>query len=134
MTPLVVDPSAVLALALDDEVADFADRVVDRIAAESAQVPAIFWYELRNVLVVNERRRRIRAEQTSAFLATLSVLPIEISALPADTGVLSLARQYGLSVYDAAYLDLALDRGFPLATLDEKLRQAAPKAGVEVFS
>ena len=131
---VVVDPSAILGTAMVDEKADFAVEVLDEILKNGASAPSIFWYELRNVLVVNERRGRIAKETTTAFLATVEELPIEMPNLPSEAGVIDLARRYDLSVYDAAYLDLALRLGTPLATLDTRLRDAAGKAGVTLFS
>ena len=132
--PIVVDPSAILGIAMEDEAADFADAVLDAIAGDGALAPSIFWYELRNVLVVNERRGRISEERTAAFLALLAELPLEIAEPPAEGGVLELARRHGLSVYDAAYLELAVRADAPLATLDLSLRRAAATAGAAVFS
>jgi predicted nucleic acid-binding protein len=130
---LVIDPSAILGLVLDDEAADFASLVLAEIEVQDAIVPSIFWYEVRNVLVVNEWRGRISPEKTTAFLASLAELPIEIASLPSELGVLPLARDHRLSVYDAAYLELASRRGLALATLDRKLRNAAQQTGVKLF-
>ena len=134
MTALVVDPSAILGVAMDDEEADFAGAVLDEIRRGGAWAPSIFWYELRNVLVVNERRGRVSKEQTAAFLAAVEELPIEIPRLPGEAVLLDLARKFGLSVYDAAYVELAVQRAAPLATLDAKLRRAAEEAGVPPFT
>lgn len=131
---IVVDPSAILGAVMDDEPADFADSVLDAIQSDGAVAPSIFWYELRNVLVVNERRGRIAPEKTAAFLALVAELPIDLRREPAEGGVLELARRFRLSVYDAAYLELAVRTGAPLATLDSSLRQAAGQAGVPVFA
>ena len=131
--PLVVDPSAILGIAMEDEAAHFADTVLRAIQEDGALAPSIFWYELRNVLVVSERRGRITEERTSAFLALLAELPIELSEAPAEGGVMDLARRHALSVYDASYLELAVRSGAPLATLNQGLRRAAAKAGAEVF-
>lgn len=130
---LVVDLAAVLALAMEDEAADYAEAVLDEVVRESAAVPAIFWFEVRNVLVVNERRGRIAPRRSDAFLAALSDLPLEVAALPSDLAVLSLAREHRLTVYDASYLDLAGRLGVPLASLDRQLCEAAGAAGVAIF-
>lgn len=132
--PVVVDPSAILGVAMEDEAADYAEAVLDEIQAGGAVAPSIFWYELRNVLVVSERRNRIAPEKSAAFLALVADLAIELAGEPAEGGVLELARRHDLSVYDAAYLELALRSGEPLATLDSGLRRAAAGAGVVVFA
>ena len=130
---LVVDPSAILGLAMADEAADYASAVLAEIERSGAQVPSIFWYEIRNVLVVNERRGRITEDQTDDFLASLAELSIDVLPLPSELAVLDLARGYRLSVYDAAYLELARRGDARLATLDRGLRSAASEAGVAVF-
>ena len=131
--PVVVDPSAILGLAMEDEAADFGASVLTEIESGGGLAPSIFWYELRNVLVVNERRGRITPEATTTFLATLEELPIEIEDLPSEAGVLLLARKHQLSVYDGAYLELASRSGAPLATLDARLRDVAAAVGARLF-
>lgn len=131
--PVVVDPSAILGLAMEDEAADFAQSVLEAIERGGGLAPSIFWYELRNVLVVNERRSRITPEQTTTFLATLEDLPIQILDIPNDAGVLLLARRHLLSIYDSAYLELAARSGAPLATLDARLREVARALGIDLF-
>ena len=131
--PVVVDTSAVLGVAMEDEAADFAIAVLEEIQQDGALAPSILWYELRNVLVVSERRGRISEQKSAAFLALLAELPIELTEPPSEGGVLELARRQGLSVYDASYLELAVRSGAPLATLDTGLERAALRAGAEVF-
>jgi len=130
---IVIDPSAILGLAMEDEEADYADAVLDAVKFEGGMVPSIFWYEVRNMFVVNERRNRISQEQTTDFLDALAKLPVKIAPIPPEKGVLDLARLYNLTVYDAAYLELAQRISVPLATLDRKLRQAATQSGVPLF-
>ena len=102
--------------------------------AEEAVVPCLWWFEVRNILVVNERRRRIPESDTAAFLLNLSRLRVRLDRLPEGDAVLRLARTHRLSVYDAAYLELAQREGLPLATLDPDLRRAASDAGVGLLS
>ncbi len=130
---LVPDVSAILSQALDDEDATFSEAVIDAIAADEAIVPTLFWYEIRNALVMAERRKRINATQTTAFLTDLGLLPFSVDDLPREASVLDLARRRALSVYDAAYLELALRKAIPLATLDQKLINAAKREGATVF-
>jgi predicted nucleic acid-binding protein len=80
---------------------------------------------------MGERRRRITADQTSAFLADLAILPFEIDDQPRETSVLALARKYKLTAYDAAYLELAQRKNMPLATADRALAKATKAAGVQ---
>ena len=132
--PLIVDSSAIIALALSDEDATYAEAVLAALVDDVAVAPMLFWYEVRNVLVVNERRRRISAEQTDDFLRELVTLPISLDTAPHDSDVISLARTHGLSVYDAGYLELAKRFDGQLATLDQKLSDAATNECVPVFS
>ncbi len=133
MTGLVADCSAFLPLCFEDESSTVADAMLVEIASKGALVPAIWWYEIRNVLVVNERRGRIETGQSDDFLNLLGRLPIVVVLDDDATGVVDLARRYRLTVYDAAYLALARSRGLPLVTLDRKLADAARGIGVELF-
>jgi predicted nucleic acid-binding protein len=128
--PLVVDASAVAGLAFTDEDPTYAESVIRTALREGAFVPAIFWFELRNVLITGERRGRIQPQQTAAYLARLSLVPLTIDDQLNEAPVLSLARMYSLSVYDAGYLELALRRRLPLATKDRALINAALRVGV----
>ena len=102
--------------------------------AEEGVVPGLWWFEVRNILIVNERRRRITESDTAAFLLSLSRLRIRVDRVPDENGVLRLARAHRLSVYDAAYLELAQREGLPLATLDADLRKAAADVRVALVS
>ncbi len=130
---VIPDVSAILALALEDEDASFAESVLEAIAADEAIVPTLFWFEIRNVLLMAERRKRIAAAQTTAFLSDLALLTFAVDDLPREAAVLDLARRRSLTVYDAAYLELALRRNAPLATLDQALIVAARKEGATLF-
>ena len=123
--PIVVDNSVVLCWCLADESDPLADKAMQRVVNDGAVVPGIWWYELRNALVVNERRGRIDTADTIAILADLREMAIAIDRDHDDGVLFSLARQHGLSVYDAAYVEVALRRGMPMASLDRQLRQAA---------
>jgi predicted nucleic acid-binding protein len=131
--PFVVDASVAGAWALQDETAPLADACLVRLADEPATVPALFWFEIRNLLVVNERRRRLSAAESSAFLGKLHRLPIGVDDAPDGDVVMALARRHGLTVYDAAYLELARRRAVPLATLDRRLMAAGSETGVLPF-
>lgn len=133
MTRFVLDASVTLSWCFDDERADVAARFLDGLRASEAVVPALWLVELANGLVVAERRGRLTRAGFTRFLALVRELPIRIDQT--DTAelaasVLDLARDYELSAYDAAYLELALRLGQPLATLDRQLRTAADRAGV----
>jgi len=123
--PFVLDASIALAWAFADESDPRATAALARIRTDEALVPSIWWFEIRNTLVVNERRGRLTEADTAAFLRTLARLAVTIDRQPGEAEVLTLARRHRLSVYDAAYLELAQRDSVPLATLDRELIGAA---------
>lgn len=130
---LVIDVSAVVSLALSDEDAAFGERVLHVVSEHGAWAPAIFWFELRNVLVVAERKKRLSTAATTAFLHDVGLLAIRVDPAPEEASTLHLARKHQLSVYDASYLELAIRKALPLATLDVPLRTAAMKEDIGIF-
>jgi predicted nucleic acid-binding protein len=98
---------------------------------DTAVAPSFWPHEVLNALLVAEKRKRISKELTRDFLDDLATLPIVLEQFPAHIvfeRIQRLGREHGLTAYDAAYLDLALDRSLPLATLDEDLVHACKKA------
>lgn len=135
MSGLVLDASVALSWVLLDEGNARADAVLARLEDAPAHVPQVWPLEVANGLRVAERRGRIREFQVRQGLEDLLALPVrvEMSEPPRVFGeILALARSYGLSVYDAAYLDLAMRLALPLASLDENLARAARESGVGV--
>lgn len=130
--PFVLDASAAATWCFPDEQAHAADRAFDRLTTDEAVVPQLWWFEIRNVLIVNERRRRVTAVDTTAFLRDLGRLPIRVDLNPGERLVLALARKHGLTVYDAAYLELAVRLDAPVASLDRALSAAARSEGVGI--
>jgi predicted nucleic acid-binding protein len=126
---LVIDASVTAAWAFGDEDHPRAVAALEALAGEDGLVPALWWFEVRNVLIVGERRGRIAPGDSERFLRTLGRLPIRVDASPEDASVLALARAHRLSVYDAAYLELAVREWAPLFTLDAALETAARAAG-----
>ena len=127
---LIPDASAIISLAFDDEDATYAQAVIEAIAADQAIVPTQFWFEVRNTLLMGERRKRSTPGQTASFLTDLGMLPFEIDNRPREDAIFGLARRHALTIYDAAYLELAQRKNLPLATVDRALVRAAEKAGV----
>ena len=127
----VIDPSVALAWLLPDETNARAEAV--RIAVENgddAWIPTHWWLEIGNGLLMAERRGRITAEQVAQALSLVNALPLEEDEETAEqiaVRTLTLARKHGLTVYDAAYLELAQRRGATLATFDGQLLKAAKK-------
>ncbi len=135
MRRFVLDCSVVMSWCFEDEADAYADSVLFLLADAEAVVPSIWTLEVANVLLVGERKRRLTKAGTIRFIKLLRGLPIIIDQETPDFvfhEVLSIGRQYGLSAYDAAYLELAMREGMPLATRDLGLRQAALQCGVEL--
>jgi predicted nucleic acid-binding protein len=109
-----------------------AELAFSRIQTEQAIAPALWWSELRNVLLVGERQGRLTERETARFLRNISRLAITVNSSPNEIQVLTLARRHRLTVYDAAYLELAVREALPLATLDETLASAARAEGVSL--
>lgn len=133
---LVLDCSIVMAWCFADESTPETVEVQDRLVAEAAVVPSIWFLEVTNVLTSAEKRKRISPQDTQQFLDLLTVLDIQVdheTSSRAFDHVLPLCRSHGLTSYDAAYLDLALRRQLTLASLNDALRQAATKLGLQVI-
>lgn len=114
----------------------YASKVLDAMKQDNALVPATWGLEVANVIAKAEAKGLVTEARSSAFLEMLEDVGIDVDAATfaqALSDTLQLARRYKLSAYDASYLELALRRGMPLATLDEDLQKAARKAGVKKF-
>ena len=132
MTPIVIDNSVFLAWCMGDEEEPTANSAMQQVIEQGGVAPRIWWYELRNALLVNERRGRISPQQVSDTLADSLALGILMDDEHDESRLLDLARRYELTVYDAAYLEVAVRRSLPLATLDLRLRRAAETVGITV--
>ena len=107
--------------------------LLDLVAEKGAVVPSLWSLEIGNVLLIAERKKRITLEQRKKAIHTLSELPISVDMMTSDHAwleTMELAERYSLTLYDASYLELALRRSLPLATLDSSLKNAAQLAGV----
>lgn len=132
----VVDNSVVMSWCFQDKANPIADSVLDRLAEATAYVPSVWPLEVVNVLLAAERRKCISEAYSIRFLNLLSQLPIFVqyeSPERAMRDILGLARAHDLSSYDASYLDLAMKKGLPLATLDKKLTKAAEAIKVAIL-
>jgi predicted nucleic acid-binding protein len=130
---LVLDASVTLAWCFPDESTPYTEGVLDLLATGAeAATPAIWPFEVANALLVAERRKRITTAQVASMLQRIASLPITVDPIRVDRAfgqVLAAAREQKLTEYDAAYLELAMREGLPLATLDDQLRQGARSAG-----
>lgn len=136
MTGIVVDASVALAWCFPDEASQYADTVLIALEGKRVLVPAVWPLEVTNAVVVAERRKRVSQPEIRRFVELLEGLTINEDSLPVAgsmSNILPLAREYGLSAYDASYLEVAIRHSAPLATLDSGLEKAGRKAGVEIL-
>ncbi len=131
--PFVLDASIAECWAFDDEDHPVAALALERIRADEAMAPSLWWFEVRNTLIVNERRGRLSEADTAIFLRELSLFGVMIDRIPQETAILTFARQHRLTVYDASYLELAQREAIPLASLDTELRRAAAALGIALI-
>ena len=133
MISFVIDASVAAACLFDDELHAGANALMAGLYDGVVFVPQHWHLEVRNALLVDERRGRITSEQTSRSLTYLSELPLLTDSEPDLNAALDLARSHGLSFYDAIYLELAHRRQVELATLDGRLKQAASAEGLGIL-
>lgn len=132
----VLDGSITLAWLFEDEADAYEEAVEDSLIEASAVVPSLWYLEVANGALIGERRKRTTEVKVTQFFTLLKSLPItadEETVVKAWQETLQLARTHKLSVYDAAYLELAIRRGLPLATPDEDLTATAAAVGVEEY-
>ena len=125
-----LDSSVTLAWVLRDEQSSRADATLEQVAKIGGTAPALWWVEVRNVLVIAERRGRLTPEDTTVAVQALDALGIHLDHAPDKASLFRLVRTHGLSAYDALYLELAVRQQRPLATLDRKLSAAAQAEGI----
>jgi predicted nucleic acid-binding protein len=133
---LVLDCSIALAWIYADETTDPVRQVLDWVSEGGAWVPALWRLEVANVLEMGVRRKRHDAAFRDGTLADLAQLAIQVDTetdQQAWAATLRLADRHQLTLYDAAYLELALRRNLPLATLDEDLRRTARAEKVQLL-
>jgi predicted nucleic acid-binding protein len=129
----VIDASVLADWFLEDKTDPRVEASIDALTQVDACAPSLLFFEIRNALLVSERRRRITEAESAAFLRELALLRIRLEPPGEDVNLMALARERRLTVYDAAYLELARREGLPLATLDRDLERAAIAEGVALF-
>ncbi len=132
----VVDNSIVMSWCFKDETSQYTESVLDRLENGTALVPSIWPLEVGNVLLVAERKKRISHADSILFITLLSELPIIVQQETPERmikEIFYLARYHQLSSYDASYLDLAMRKGLPIATLDKNLISAAKRSQVRII-
>lgn len=134
MASLVVDSSIAAAWCFPDERTDYTNAVLQLLSPPSEAVaPRLFAYDIRNCVLMGLRRKRITKTEAETFLDSVQILPIRLEDPESYGALFELANSEGLTVYDAAYLDMAMRKGLPLATLDTALVRAAGRSGVAIL-
>jgi predicted nucleic acid-binding protein len=134
---LVIDCSVTMSWYFKDEATPYTDAVRAALTSERAAVPTLWPLEVANVLLMGERRKRSSQAQATKWLRFLAVLPIAVDTQTpglAFDAILDLARSHKLTAYDAAYLELAMRLGVPLAARDDPLEKAASAVGIALFT
>lgn len=133
MNRFVLHCSVAACWCFEDETNAYSEAILDRLSGGEALVPSLWLLEMGNVLAAAERRGRISKAQSARLVKLLEGLPIAVDHGAADRAmdpVLALAREQGLSAYDACYLELAMREGLPIATRHKALEEAAMRCGV----
>jgi predicted nucleic acid-binding protein len=130
---VVIDSSVAVCWFLPDEYSSLANKALDLVEHGRMFAPILLRYELQNVLLMNERRGRIAPTQVETGFRRFMALPATYLFDFEPVFAAGIVRRHALSAYDAAYIDVALRRGLPIATLDKRLSQAAIAEGIEII-
>ena len=130
---MVIDASIAAAWFLPDEKNSAADRILNELRSKTGHVPALFWFELRNLFLMAERRGRLKPGDALLSMAQLRGLPLRDEGAGGDAVILGIAAKHSLAAYDASYLGLAVQLALPLATADKTLANAARLEGITVL-
>src|SRR5712671_1264135 len=135
MAAVVIDASIASAWCFPDEQTDYTRAVFQAVSSSAVDTvaPRLWAYEIRNSVLMGLRRGRISKPDSAQFLVSLNELNVRLSEPASYDDVFSLAQQHGLTVYDAAYLDLAIQERVTIASLDGQLVRTAQRAGVQLF-
>ncbi|MBN1759466.1 MAG: type II toxin-antitoxin system VapC family toxin [Chitinispirillaceae bacterium] len=130
---VVIDCSFIMSVLLPDEQSERSQEVLES-GRYAPAVPALWTIEVCNVLLTAVRRKRLTTETRGLLLTNLQKLDIRVHGHePAMERIMQLAVEYDLTAYDAVYLDLSLYTGYPIATHDKELKNAAMKAGLAIL-
>jgi len=134
MAGFILDSSLAAAWCFADEGTDYTNGVLNALSGSAEAIAPRLWaYEVRNCVLMGVRRKRIVPSEAKSFLEARGSLPIRLADPSSYNALFDLAQANGLTVYDAAYLDLALRERLPLASLDAALIRAARESGAGVF-
>ena len=137
MSAFVLDASVTLAVLLEDESSPYADAVIELLKREEAVASRIWPLEVANAILTAVRRGRILAADASLLVGAINGLRVAVDRAATDASLalaaVNLGIAHGLTAYDASYLELAIRRDLPLATIDRRLRDAASAAGIPIL-
>lgn len=136
MAPFILDCSVTMSWCFEDRACSYGDFVLKSLIQTHAFVPMLWSLEVSNVLLLAEKRGKIKESESAAFCENLKALPIKKEDIffPLPLDLTHLGRQHNITSYDACYLFLALIKNLPLATLDERLKKAAQATGISLFA
>jgi len=137
LTGFVADASVGVAWVVFAQSSEATDQLLGDVSSGVSVVVPVLWpFETTNTLLVLARRKRLTSAEFGRAAAALAA----VNAIVDDDGprlafgdILDLAMQHGLSVYDAAYLEVAIRRRLPLASRDSRLNGAAKAAGIQTL-
>jgi predicted nucleic acid-binding protein len=134
VSAVVIEASLAASWCFPDERTSYTEAVLNTISGGAEAIAPRLWaYEIRNCILMGVRRRRITMAHAEAFLEDLKSLPIRLTDPLSSSHVFALADRHGLTVYDAAYLNIAIREGIPLVSLDKALIRAAENLGLPAF-
>ena len=129
----VIDASIMVSYLMNDEDSSQSVPVITPLLTSPTHVPSLWVYEMASAFRIAEKRQRITSDDTRQYLAYLKILMIDHHH--ADSAeIVDIARQTGLSIYDASYISLCLQEDLPLATLDKQMRKVAEELGIKVLT
>ena len=137
MNRFVLDCSLTMSWFFPDEITEYSESIMDALLNGEAVVPHIWFYEVTNTLQVGERKKRLQRSESIGILERLQQLSIILDNTKTNTimpELLSLAGKYKLSAYDAAYIELSLRLGLPLATCDKQMAESAIAEGIKLMA
>ena len=133
----ILDCSMTMAWCFEDETSEYSEKVLNALSELIAWVPTLWPIEVANSLIVATRKKRISYVRAVAFKQHLDALTIKVddylTSKPIEL-IFDLAKETGLTAYDATYLELAIRKNLPLATLDSELKKSAQKIGLLLYS
>ena len=136
MREFVVDNSVFMSWLMKEENYSKASEIVNLVRENRICVPSIWCYEIANSLYVSEKRKRLNISEINEFIEIIAVFPITVesnSFLKVTTDILRMSRQYGLTAYDASYVELAFRKSIPIASFDRDIIKVSRKMGLDII-